>query len=154
MLVFWQLFFISCIVFSFLIAAISNKASKATLIGIVLFFVGYFVLFAVDYQNGSQSLITLMSLHPVTAYTYGLIMMGYLDDSGVGVQSTTLRSSEFSSGYTFALSLSMLPFDSILWGFVCWYLNRVIRGDDGTVLKWYFPNMLTKSRRIKLKHME
>ncbi len=138
-LVFWQLTFISCIVFCFLIAAVSTKATKATLIGIMMFFVGYFVPFAVDYQNGDRTLVTLMSLHPVTAYTYGLIMMGYLEDSGVGVQSTTLRSSEFPSGYTFASSLWMLLFDSILWGLVCWYLNRVIRGEYGTALKWYFP---------------
>ena len=139
LLVFWQLTFISCIVFCFLIAAISTKATKATLIGIMLFFVGYFVPSTVDYQNGDRTLVALMSLHPVTAYTYGLIMMGYLEDSGVGVQSTTLRSSEFPSGYTFASSLSMLLFDSILWGFVCWYLNRIIRGEYGTALKWYFP---------------
>lgn len=139
LLVFWQLTFISWIVFCFLIAAISTKATKATLIGIMLFFVGYFVPSTVDYQNGDRTLVTLMSLHPVTAYTYGLIMMGYLEDSGVGVQSTTLRSSEFPSGYTFASSLSMLLFDSILWGFVCWYLNRIVRGEYGTALKWYFP---------------
>ena len=139
LLVFWQLTFISCIVFCFLIAAVSTKATKATLIGIMMFFVGYFVPFAVDYQNGDRTLVTLMSFHPVTAYTYGLIMMGYLEDSGVGVQSTTLRSSEFPSAYTFASSLSMLLFDSVLWGLVCWYLNRVIRGDYGTALKWNFP---------------
>ena len=138
-LVFWQLTFIACIVFCFLIAAISTKATKATLIGIMLFFVGYFLPFAVDYQSGDRYLVMLMSLHPVTAYTYGLIMMGYLEDSGVGVQTTTLLSSEFPSGYTFALSLYMLIIDSIFWGVLVWYLNRVIRGEYGTALPWYFP---------------
>jgi len=138
-MVFWQLTFIACIVYCFLIASISTKATRATLIGIMLFFVGYFLPFAVDYQDGSSALIILLSLHPVTAYTYGLIMMGYLEDSGVGVQSTTITSSEFPSGYTFASSLSMLLFDSILWGLVTWYLNRILVGDYGVSLKWYFP---------------
>lgn len=137
--IFWQLSFIACIVYCFLIASISTKATRATLIGIMLFFVGYFLPFIVDYQDGSSALITLLSLHPVTAYTYGLTMMGYLEDAGVGVQTTTITSSEFPSGYTFASSLFMLFFDSILWGVTTWYLNRILRGDYGTALKWYFP---------------
>lgn len=66
-------------------------------------------------------------------------MMGYLEDSGVGVQTTTVTASEFPTGYTFASSLSMLLFDSILWGIASWYLNRVLVGDYGTSRKWYFP---------------
>jgi len=139
LLLFWQLTFIACIVFCFFIAAISTKATRATLIGIMLFFVGYFLPFTVDYQEGSSSTITLLSLHPVTAYTYGLIIMGYLEDAGVGVQSTTMATSEFPSGYTFASSLFMLLFDSILLGFLTWYLNRMFVGDYGVSLKWYFP---------------
>ena len=66
--VFWQLTFIACIVYCFLIAAISLKATRATLIGIMLFFVGYFLPFIVDYQTGNGVLIKFLSLHPVTAY--------------------------------------------------------------------------------------
>mmetsp|Transcript_28196 Transcript_28196/g.58760 ORF Transcript_28196/g.58760 Transcript_28196/m.58760 type:complete len:1961 (+) Transcript_28196:86-5968(+) len=139
LLVFWELSFISCIVYCFLIAAISTKATRATLIGIMIFFVGYFLPFVVDYQDASAGLIALVSLHPVTAYTYGLIMMGYLEDSGVGVRNTTVSSSDFPSGYTFIASLSMLAFDSILWGCLSWYFNRILRGDWGTTLPWYFP---------------
>jgi len=139
LLLFWQLTFISCIVYCFVISSISTKATRATLIGIMLFFVGYFLPFIVDYQDGSSAVITLLSLHPVTAYTYGLNMMGYLEDSGVGVQTTSIFASEFPSGYTFGSSLSMLLFDSILWGIVSWYLNRTLQGDYGTALRWYFP---------------
>lgn len=139
LLVFWQLTFIACIVYCFIIAAMSSKATRATLIGIMLFFVGYFLPFIVDYQTGNSSLITLLSIHPVTAYTYGLVMMGYLEDSGVGVQMTNIASSEFPSGYSFASSLTMLAVDSLVWGVATWYLNRILPGDYGTALKWYFP---------------
>ena len=47
LLLFWQLSFIACIVYCFLIAAMSTKATRATLIGIMLFFVGYFLPFIV-----------------------------------------------------------------------------------------------------------
>lgn len=139
LLFFWQLTFIACIVYCHLIAAISSKATRATLIGIMLFFVGYFLPLIVDYQTGSSLLIALLSLHPVTAYTYGLVMMGYLEDSGVGVQVTTIMGSEFPSGYTFASSLIMLLFDSIMWGGFTWYFNRILVGDYGTPLALNFP---------------
>lgn len=96
-------------------ASISTKATRATLIGIMLFFVGYFLPLLANYQDKSYALIMLLSLHPVTAYTYGLIMLGYLEGTGVGLQTTTIFSSEFPSGYTFASSLFMLLFDSIFW---------------------------------------
>lgn len=139
LLIFWELTFIACIVYCFLIAAISSKATRATLIGIMLFFIGYFLPFIVDYQTGNPALIRFLSIHPVTAYTYGLIMMGYLEDSGVGVQMTNIASSDFPSGYTFASSLVMLAADSLLWGFLTWYFNRVLPGDYGTALRWNFP---------------
>ena len=88
-----------------------------------------------DYQDASSALIVLVSLHPVTAYTYGLTMMGYLEGAGVGVQSTTIATSGFPSRYTFSSSLFMLLFDSVFWGVASWYLNRIMRGDYGTALK-------------------
>ena len=133
--VFWQFSFIACIVYCCFIASFSTKATRATLIGIMLFFVGYFLPFVIDYQDASSALIVLVSLHPVTAYTYGLTMMGYLEGAGVGVQSTTITSSGFPSRYTFSSSLFMLLFDSIFWGVASWYLNRIMRGDYGTALK-------------------
>ena len=53
--------------YCFLIAAISTKATRATLIGIMIFFIGYFLPFTVDYQDGNGVVIALISLHPVTA---------------------------------------------------------------------------------------
>ncbi len=68
-----------------------------------------------------------------------LFFMQISSDSGVGVQNTTVSSSDFPSGYTFIASLFMLAFDSILWGCLSWYFNRILRGDWGTALPWYFP---------------
>lgn len=64
--------------------------------------------------------------------------MGYLEDSGIGVQLTNFASSDFPSGYTFASSLIMLAADCIVWGLLTWYLNRVIPGDYGAPHKWNF----------------
>lgn len=45
--VFWQFTFIACIVYCCFVASFSTKATRATLIGIMLFFVGYFLPFVI-----------------------------------------------------------------------------------------------------------
>ncbi|KAL7554951.1 hypothetical protein ACHAWF_018531 [Thalassiosira exigua] len=90
--VFWQFTFVACIVYCFVVAATSTKATRATLIGIMLFFVGYFLPFV----------IIKMDHRPLSR--------------------------------CFRSTLS-----HVFWGAVSWYLNRALRGDYGTALKWYFP---------------
>ena len=75
--------------------------------------------------------------------------MGYLEDSGIGVQFTNVASSDFPSDYSFFTSLVMLLGDSFLWGFITWYLNRILPGDFGTPLRWNF--LFTKQYWFKRK---
>lgn len=100
---------------------------------------GVFLTLAVDYQDGSEGTIQLLSLHPVTAFSYGLLEIGRLEDQGTGVTSDTIRETDNASGYTFANALQSLVVDTLLWSMVGWYLNRVITPDFGQALPWYFP---------------
>ena len=143
LLIFWFLTFISMIVFSMLIASFMSKATRATLVGLLLYFCGYFLTIAADVQTGNPTVIAVLSLHPVAAFSYGMQEIGYLEDAGVGVTSATFNQTDSPSGYTFLNCLIYLGFDSILWGVVTWYLNRVVRGDFGTPLPFYFPFTLS-----------
>jgi hypothetical protein len=109
------------------------------LIGLLLVFMGVFLTLAVDYEEGSSGTIQLLSLHPVTAFSYGLLEIGRLEDQGVGVTVNTYQETDSPSGYTFANALQSLIVDIILWSIVGWYLNRVITPDFGQALPWYFP---------------
>jgi ABC-type multidrug transport system fused ATPase/permease subunit len=100
---------------------------------------GVFLTLAVDYEEGSAGTISMLSLHPITAFSYGLLELGRLEDTGVGVTSDTIDSTPNPSGYTFASALRSLIFDSIFFGIISWYLNRVITPDFGQALPWYFP---------------
>ena len=100
---------------------------------------GVFLTLVVDYQDGNASTISILSLHPITAFSYGLLELGRLEDQGVGVTLDTISQTDSPSGYTFINSLGSLIFDSVLWGLVGWYMNRVISPDFGQALPWYFP---------------
>jgi ATP-binding cassette, subfamily A (ABC1), member 3 len=137
--IFWLFGVIAMIVFCMLVATFFTKSTTATLVGLLVFFVGYFLTLAADYATGSGSTIALVSLHPVGAIAYGLQEIGRLEDAGVGVLGSTFASSDNPSGFTFLSALQSLVFDSVWWGFWVWYLNRVLSSDYGQALPFYFP---------------
>jgi len=93
----------------------------------------------VKIEEASSSSVWAASLHPIAAFSYGLSELGRLEDAGVGVTTNTINSTVYPSGYTFFSALSSLVVDSILYGLVTWYLNRVITPDFGQALPFYFP---------------
>lgn len=138
--IFWFLTFIAAVtVFGIFIASFLTKSTRAVLVGLLLFFIGYFLIIAADIETGSGTLIQVLSLHPVTAFSYGMVEIGRLEDAGQGLNSSTFNQTDSPSGYTFATTIVMLMFDSILWSVIAWYLNRVVPSDYGTPLAWYFP---------------
>jgi len=137
--IFWELSFIAVTMFIFVISAVSTKATRGTLVGVLLFFVGYFLTLVTSFDTGRRGIISLVSLHPVTAISYGIQVIGSLEDSGVGLKRSTLRFSDNPSRYTFLDTLRSLLLDIFLWGVYSWYLNRVLKGDYGAAQPWYFP---------------
>ncbi|GKY90545.1 hypothetical protein MPSEU_000028200 [Mayamaea pseudoterrestris] len=136
--IFWILVFLSVTVFSMAVAAFTAKTVRAVLIGLLVFFIGVFLTLAVSYETGSSGAVGIISLHPVAALSYGLQEIGALEDRGVGLTANTINQTDNPSGYTFVTALSYLALDSVLWGFLCFYLNRVIRPDYGQALPPWF----------------
>ena len=98
--------FVAVINFSLTISALTSKATRGVLIGLLLFFVGTILAGNVDYQEASTSLIGLVGLHPVAALSFGLQEISFLEDRGVGLTADTADSSDYPSGYTFSDTLS------------------------------------------------
>ena len=111
----------------------------AVFVGILFFIVGVFLPGVYDYQDGDESTIALISLHPVAASGFGMQEIGFLEDRGVGVTESTWDNSDHQSGYSFQNTLNSLIICIILWGLLSAYLNRVIKQDYGQALPWYFP---------------
>lgn len=140
--VFWTLTMIALEVFSMAIAALTSKTVRSILIGLLLFFAGHILSDVFLYDERSVSLIQVLSLHPVTVFTYGLNQIGSLESDGVGLTKDSMDFTENQSGYAFRNTFNMLLVDCVFWGVMVWYLNRVIPPDFGQALLWYFP--LTK----------
>lgn len=139
LLVFWLFTMMAIVSFTFFMAALFSNATRATLVGLLVFLVGYFLTFIVDFQDDPQTSIALVSLHPAGAFAYGLQEIGRLEDLAVGLTMNTVRTTDSPSGYTFANTCQNLILDCILWGLLGWYANRVVPSDYGRPLPWYFP---------------
>ena len=101
----WQVSFLGITNFALFIGSIISRASRATLVGILLFFAGYMLTLLSDYATGSIALINLASLHPVAALSYAVQIIGSLEDAGVGLQRSTINFTDNPSGFTFSLAL-------------------------------------------------
>jgi ABC-type branched-subunit amino acid transport system ATPase component len=138
LLVFWVLVFLAVTVLSMAMASITTKAARAVLIGLLVFFGGVFLTLAVDYRDGEEGLIAFICLHPVAALSYAIKEIGRLEDQRQGLTGDTIDVTESLSGYTFQDFVRFLGFDSLLWGVVTWYLNRVIRPEYGQAEPLWF----------------
>ena len=62
-----------------------------------------------------------------------------MEDKGIGLTSVSAEETDNESGYTIATTIRIFIVDCLLWGFLAFYLNRVIRPDYGQAQPWYFP---------------
>lgn len=136
---FWQLCFLAFVIFSMFLATLFSKTTRAVLVGLLGVFVGFILPLLVDVETGSSGLISLVSLHPITAMSYGLQEIGRLEDAGVGLTSDTVDTTDAPSGYTFNGTFGGLISSSIFWGFLTWYFNRVIPPAYGQAMPIWFP---------------
>jgi ATP-binding cassette subfamily A (ABC1) protein 1 len=131
LLLFWIFSSLAIVLFCLAVSALFSKSTRATLVGILFFFAGYFLTLSANYETGSRALISFLSIHPVSALTYGIQIIGVLEDAGIGLQRSTMNFSDSSSDLTFTRIFGSLLSDAIIWGFIMWYLNRVVPGDYG-----------------------
>jgi ABC-type Na+ transport system ATPase subunit NatA len=142
--IYWILTFCAIVTFCMTLAALTSKSTRAVLLGLLVFLGGVFLaIFAFDYQTASVQIVSLISLHPVAAFCFGLQEIGNLEDQGVGLQLASIGTSDTAGGYTFMNCIFSLIIDCFLWGFMSWYLNRVITPDYGQALPFYYPLLLS-----------
>jgi ATP-binding cassette, subfamily A (ABC1), member 3 len=137
--IFWLYTMIGTIVFCMVISSITSKATRAVMIGNLLFFSGAFLTLAQPYDTGNKSAVNAISLHPIAAFSYGIKQIAILEEKSVGLIAGTVSLSDNRNGYSFRDTLLILLVDSVVWGFLAWYLNRVIPPDYGQALPVWFP---------------
>jgi ATP-binding cassette, subfamily A (ABC1), member 3 len=135
---FWSFGFLAIIVFSMAWSTITSRSARAVLVGLLVFFSGIFLTLAVNYESGNPTAISIVSLHPVTAFVYGIKLLGHLEDLDLGLVGNTLDYTESLSGLRMIDIYRYLVVDTFLWSFLSWYLNRVIEPEYGQALPLWF----------------
>ena len=135
---FWMFSFNAIIVLAMLVGSVFSRTPRATFVGLLVMLMGYFTTIAEDFATGDPTNLRLVSLHPMAAFSYAFRAIGRLEDTGEGLSFDTMNDTDYESGYTFADILRYLFFDSVLWGTLTWYLNRVIPPSYGQALPVYF----------------
>ena len=143
LLTFWALFMLSLVNFTSFVSAFFSAAARGTLVSLLVFFCGYFLTLVVDFDTGSAGAISMVSLHPVAAFAYGLQEIGRLEDVGVGLTFETMSTTDSISGYTFSGTVWDLIAASSFWAILSWYANRVVKSEYGRPLPLYFPFLLS-----------
>ena len=143
LIIFWLLVMAAIVSYCMFMASVFSRASRAGIIGLLAFFSGYFGSTRVDINSARIIHISYSALHPICAMSFGLQMIGSLENEGSGMTWDNISFSDNFSGYSFETTLQNLFFDIFFWWLVSWYLNRVRKGTYGRAYPLWFP--ITKS---------
>ena len=105
----------------------------------MFFFGGYFITLLVNFQDDPATTLMAASLHPSAAFAFGLQEIGRLEDLGIGLIWSTVDETDNPSGFTVMNTLGILVVDTLLYGLLGWYTNRVIPSEFGRPLPLHFP---------------
>ena len=130
------LYGLSCIAYSMLIISFFTRAKTAILVGVVVFFITYFIIFTID-SNTPQSTITGLSIFPSIAMAEGFITMIGLEGTQIGSNFDNLSLNY--NNYNVQTALVFLVIDTVIYGMLALYFDKVIPSEYGTSLPWYFP---------------
>lgn len=106
------------------------------MIGVLAFFVSYFVIFTIT-QDTPESTKIAVSIFNTLAMSQGFNALLSLQGNQVDVNFET--ASDKYQNYSVEIAIIMLVIDSVLYGLLALYFDKVIPSEYGVSLPWYFP---------------
>jgi ATP-binding cassette subfamily A (ABC1) protein 3 len=131
---------LTCIGFSFLIAAFCSKSKTGIFVGVVVFFVSYFALFGIT-DTTPQSTKQGISLFNTAAMAQGFNTLLTFEGAEISIKFSNLD--ETYEHYSVQDSIIFMSIDAVLYILLALYFDKVIPSEYGVSLPWYFP--FTKS---------
>ena len=135
--IYFMAFSLAIMNFCFLLATFFSRAKVASLIGPIVFFATFFPYYAVSDPSYSPSVKTATCLLAPACFALGANVFADYEGGLVGVQLS--NSSTETSNFSYALCVSMLIVDAVLYGFFAWYFDKILPSEFGTQLPFYFP---------------
>eukprot|EP01031_Cornospumella_fuschlensis_P022275 gene22275-27238_t len=134
--IYFESFSLAVIMMCFLLATFFSRSKAASLLGPMIFFASFFPYYAVNdpqYDAGAKTATCLLA-----PACFGLGANVFADYEGglVGVQSDNVN--EETSNFTYTACVSMLILDTIIYGLLAWYFDKVLPSEFGTALSPFF----------------
>eukprot|EP00512_Aurantiochytrium_limacinum_P001341 CAMPEP_0171491806 /NCGR_PEP_ID=MMETSP0958-20121227/4060_1 /TAXON_ID=87120 /ORGANISM="Aurantiochytrium limacinum, Strain ATCCMYA-1381" /LENGTH=1969 /DNA_ID=CAMNT_0012025257 /DNA_START=215 /DNA_END=6124 /DNA_ORIENTATION=- len=137
--VYFVLFLYSSLSYAFFIAAIFERTTLAIIVGLLIYFIGYFLFIPLSESTAPVGAQILISLIPSSAFSLGTIPFSEYEGGLVPLTWENAGRSS-SGGYTLTSCLGMLVFDTILYLVLAIYLDAAIPSSSGAArIKWYWP---------------
>ncbi|GAB9476481.1 Abc transporter a family member 1, partial [Globisporangium polare] len=133
---FFFLFSMSVLAYGFLVSTIFSRARAGAFVGMVVFFLMYFLSAAFKAETSQDAKKFGCILSPV-ALTLGVRVLSDLESTGQGISFSNIDVE--TENFRFSTALWAFLFDTILYTLLGLYLEKVIPKDYGTTLKWTFP---------------
>ncbi|KAL2294929.1 LOW QUALITY PROTEIN: hypothetical protein Nmel_018072 [Mimus melanotis] len=126
----------------FLISTFFPRANLASACGGIIYFSLYlpYVLCVAWRDYITFPIRVLVSLLSPVAFGFGCDYFSLYEEQGVGIQWHNLAASPVPGDpYSFAVAMTLLLLDAVLYGLATWYLEGVFPGQYGIPKPWNFP---------------
>ncbi|XP_041455377.1 phospholipid-transporting ATPase ABCA3-like, partial [Lytechinus variegatus] len=140
LLIYFVLWMIATIAWSFLISCFFSRARLGLIFGMVLWFLNYLPMFFLDYKSSSDTTKTAVCLLSNTCMGQGVLVLARFELKGEGVQFSNIGvSPSEGSNFTMATVFGMLILDTVLYLLLTWYIEGIYPGTYGIPKPFYFP---------------
>lgn len=134
---YFEVFSIAVMNMCFLMATLFSRSKTAALLGPVIFFATFFPYYAVNDPQFESSAKSATCLLAPACFALGADVFAQFEGGLVGVQTTNIN--QEANNFTYSACVGMMIFDAFLYGFLAWYIDKVLPSEYGTSLPWYFP---------------
>jgi hypothetical protein len=122
---YFLVFFLASISFAILVSVLFNRSRTATIVGTLVFFMGYFIYVGLSTQpSNTKSQLLLACLHPASAFTYGVLAFQEYEDTKQGININTWDISD-TNPITFRDTILMQCVNTLYLLVLAWYISQV-----------------------------
>ncbi|KAJ4706360.1 ABC transporter A family member 1-like [Melia azedarach] len=129
-------FGLSAITLSFLISTFFTRAKTAVAVGTLSFLGAFFPYYTVNDEAVSMILKVVASFLSPTAFALGSVNFADYERAHVGLRWSNIWRA--SSGVNFLVCLLMMFLDTLLYGVIGLYLDKVLPRENGVRYRWNF----------------
>lgn len=134
---YFMLYLLPSLSYAFLLSVMFSNSKAASIVGTLLYFMGYFIYIGLENSSPSRSQVILACLHPSAAFTFATMAIAEWENVNIGITDITWDKSE-TNVFTFKDTVTMQLINTAYLFVLGWYLLQVWPSEFGTHKPWHF----------------